>query len=119
MAEPYFEQRNPYKGIAPRCWVRLKFAAADGVFHERELLADTGCPCAVILGVGDLSLLSRAAAPGVESNFGALQGGWLELAMPDLGLSRKIVGYGSDPVLQAAQADFPDFAGLAGLPLLR
>jgi hypothetical protein len=28
-------------------------------------------------------------------------------------------GFGSDPVLQAVQVDRPDFAGLAGLPLLR
>jgi hypothetical protein len=47
-------QYNPYKGTPPRSWVRLRFAAADGSIHERELLADTGSPCAVILGQADL-----------------------------------------------------------------
>lgn len=78
-------QCNPYKGVNPRCWVRLRFAAADGSLHERELLADTGCPCAVILGQGDLSLLMRSGASAINSNFGPLSGAWLELHMPELG----------------------------------
>jgi hypothetical protein len=112
-------QRNPYKGTSPRCWVCLRFAAADDSLHERELLADTGCPCALILGQADLALLLRASAAGVDSNFGQLSGGWLELAVPELGLTNQILGFGSDHVLQAVQSDSSDFAGLAGLPLLR
>lgn len=87
--------------------------------HERELLADTGSPCTVILGAADLALLGRAAAQGAGSNFGQLTGGWLELAMPELGLTSPIRGFGSDRVLQAVRTDCPDFAGLVGLPLLR
>jgi hypothetical protein len=34
-------------------------------------------------------------------------------------LTNAILGYGSDPVFRAVQSDSPDFAGLAGLPLLR
>ena len=70
-----FVQLNPYKGNNPRCWVRLRFAATDGGLHERELLADTGCPCAVILGLTDLALLLRASAAGINTNFGGLSGG--------------------------------------------
>jgi hypothetical protein len=114
-----FVQRNPYKGTTPRCWIRLRFIAADGSLHERELVADTGSPCAVILGISDLALLSRAAAKAVNSNFGQLTGGWLELAMPELDLMNQIHGYGSDRVLHAVQSANRDFAGLAGLPLLR
>ncbi|HZN34247.1 MAG TPA: hypothetical protein VFB80_10525 [Pirellulaceae bacterium] len=112
-------QHNLYKGTTPRCWVRLRFAAADGSLHERELLADTGSPCAVVLSQTDLALLLRAAGPNTGSNFGSLTGGWLELSMPELGLTQLVLGYGSDAVWQAVQSDCPDFAGLVGLPLLR
>jgi len=117
-SNPY-RQQNPYKGASPRCWIRLRFVAADGSLHERELVADTGSPCAVILGQPDLALLLRSAAAGMNSNFGRLTGAWLELAMPELGLSTLVVGYGSDQVLQAVLRDSIDFAGVAGLPLLR
>jgi hypothetical protein len=114
-----FVQRNLYKGTTPRCWVRLRFAAADGSLYERELLADTGSPCAVIMGQADLALLLRAVAAGVNSNFGHLTGGWLELAMPELGLTNQVLGYGSDQVFQAVQSGESSFAGLVGLPVLR
>ena len=112
-------QRNPYKGASPRCWVRIRFVALDGSFHERDLLADTGSPCAVILGAAELSKLSHTSAEGIESNFGTLNGGWLSIEMPELGLSTPVLGFGSDQVLNAVQSDSPAFAGLVGLPLLR
>jgi hypothetical protein len=119
MTAASFVQCNPYKGKTPRCWVRVRFAAADGSLHERELLADTGSPCAVIVGQADLALLIRASAAAVNTNFGSLSGGWLEMDMPVLGLSNPILGCGSDAVLRTVQLDSPDFAGLVGLPLLR
>jgi hypothetical protein len=119
MAAPPFVQVNAYKGTNPRCWVRLRFAANNGSLHERDLVADTGSPCSVILGQADLTLLLRASAAGINSNFGHLTGGWLELHMPELGISNHVLGYGSDVVLQAVQHDNRDFAGLVGLPLLR
>lgn len=119
MSSTSYRQQNPYKGTSPRCWVHLRFAAVDGSLHERDLVADTGSPCAVILGQTDLALLLRSAAAGINSNFGRMTGAWLELSMPELGLSTPIVGYGSDQVLQVVQSDSTDFAGLAGLPLLR
>jgi hypothetical protein len=119
MASNPYRQQNAYKGTSPRCWVRLRFAAADGTLHERELVADIGSPCAVILGQTDLALLLRSAAAGMNSNFGHLTGAWLELSMPELGLSTQLIGYGSDRVLQAVQSDSADFAGVVGLPMLR
>ena len=112
-------QRNPYKGISPRCWVRFRFAAPDGTLHEYELLADTGSPCAVILGQAEFNKLFHASATSINSNFGTLNGGWLILEMPELGLSAQVLGYGSDHVRQTVQKDSPDFAGLVGLPVLR
>ena len=57
--------------------------------------------------------------PDVKTNFGLLQGGWLQLAMPEVGLTQTILGYDSDAVAAAAAASYADFHGLAGLPLLR
>jgi hypothetical protein len=54
-----------------------------------------------------------------QSSVGHLAGGWLELAMPDLGLTDPVLGFGSDRVLEAVRSDSSDFAGLVGLPLLR
>lgn len=113
------EQRNPYKGSPPRPWVRLRFLAPDGTTHEVECLADTGNPFAVILSEGRMTQLKYADAPDVNTNFGLLTGGWLRLAMPDLGLVQDVIGYASDAVAAAAKASSPDFEGLVGLPLLR
>jgi hypothetical protein len=111
-----FAQCNAYKGVPVRAWIRLRLVALDGAVYE---LADTGSPCAVILGTSDLSLFSRAAAKSVQSNFGQLNGGWLRLAMPELGLTTQVLGFASDQVRQAAQNSHAEFAGLVGLPLLR
>jgi hypothetical protein len=73
----------------------------------------------VILGQSDIALLLRAVASGINSNFGPLTGGWLELNMPELGLGKQIRGFGSDLVMQAVQRDSSDFSGLVGLPFLR
>jgi hypothetical protein len=66
-----------------------------------------------------MTQLKYADAPDVNTNFGLLTGGWLRLAMPDLGLVQDVIGYASDAVAAAAQASSPDFEGLVGLPLLR
>ena len=63
-----------------------------------------------------MARLKRRAAPHVNSNFGLLDGGWIRLIMPELGLDQELVGYASDTVMKAAQASNVDFAGL---PLLR
>jgi hypothetical protein len=84
-----------------------------------QLLADTGNPCAVILGEAAMKDLKRRAAPDLGSNFGALEGGWIRIVMPELRLDQEIIGYASNEVMIAAQASSPEFQGLAGLPLLR
>ena len=114
-----FEQRNPYKGSPERPWVRLRFTAIDGLTVELDLLADTGNPCAIIISPQDMLRLKAADAPDVSTNFGLLQGGWVQLAMPEFGLEQAVLGYASDAVVAAASADHPDFEGLAGLPVLR
>lgn len=113
------EQKNPYKGSPERPWIRLRLAAPDGSTVEREFLADTGNPCAFILGQQDMVRLKARDGPDMHTNFGLLQGDWLQLAMPELGLTQALLGYASDAVATAAGASHPDFKGLVGLPLLR
>ena len=113
------DQINPYKGQPSRPWIQVRFEAANGTIRELELLADTGSPSAIILSRAEKSTLNQGAAPDVNTNFGVLEGGWLRIEMPELGLSRLLVGYGSDAVATAVKSSSPDFAGLAGLPFLR
>lgn len=114
-----FEQRNPYKGSPPRPWVRIRLIDPLGKTQELELLADTGNPCALVIGQQAMAFLNHLVTYPISSNFGPLQGGWLQLQMPELGLTQQILGYGSDIVLSSTRLSHPDFEGLAGLPLLR
>jgi hypothetical protein len=113
------EQRNRYKGFPARPWVRLRLTALDGVHHELEILADTANPCALIISRPAMLMLKWGDAPDIKSNFGLLEGGWLHIHMPQLGLDLDLRGYASDAVVSGAQASSPDFQGLVGLPLLR
>ena len=113
------EQRNPYKGSPPRPCVRLRLIAPDGTAHETELVADTGNPCALIISQSLMARLKQRAAPDLQSNFGLLEGGWVRLAMPGLGLHQDVEGFASDAVVTATERSSPDFQGLAGLPFLR
>jgi hypothetical protein len=113
------EQRNPYKGTPERPWARVCLLDPGGAARELELLVDTGAPCAIILSQTDMAALRHAAAPDVTTNFGLLEGGWLHVAMADLGLDLDLVGYSSDAIVAAARASSPDFQGLVGLPFLR
>ena len=66
-----------------------------------------------------MARLKAGDAPDINTNFGAMQGGWLQLAMPELGLVQSVLGYAGDAVVSAAKASHIDFEGLIGLPLLR
>jgi hypothetical protein len=113
------EQRNAYKGSPPRPWIRLNLRAADGSVGEVQLLADTGNPCALIIGTDVMKRFRRGDAPDMGSNFGPLTGGWLQALLEDIEFDRHFVGYASDAVVSAAKASDASFGGLAGLPLLR
>jgi hypothetical protein len=91
----------------------------NGTVHEFELLADTGNPFAIVFGQAAMASLKLRTAPDVHTNFGVLQGGWLHVHMPELGLDTDVIGYSSDAVVNATQTSSADFQGLAGLPFLR
>ena len=119
MSRPVQEQRNAYKGSPERPWVRLRLVDDRAGARDVELLADTGNPCAVILGEQLMQQFRRGDGPDVQTNFGLLEGGWLYVLVPELGLGEFVLGYASDSVVVAARESCPDFEGLVGLPLLR
>jgi hypothetical protein len=97
----------------------LVLVAANGATREIEALADTGNPCALIVGARVLEQFNLGIIPGMSTNFGQLDGGWLRIQIPDIGIDQVILAYGCDAVVQAAADSHVDFAGLAGLPLLQ
>ena len=113
------EQRNPYKGTPPRPWVRLRLESYQGAPYEIDLVADTGSPFPIIVSEASRLLLKRQEANELETNFGHLRGAWFQLDTPELGLTQRVEGYGSDVVATTVRASSPDFGGLIGLPLLR
>jgi hypothetical protein len=114
-----FEQRNPYRGSPPRPWIQLRFTGIDGTIEELDLLADTGNPCALIISQAKMAVFKQRDALNANSNFGLLEGGWIHLQMPELGLVQDVLGYSCDAVVTATKTSSPGFEGLAGLPLLR
>lgn len=119
MIVPVREQRNAYKGLPLRACVRLHLVAKGGAAHELEFLADTGNPFSVIIGAGRMRQFKRRKGPAVNTNFGMLTGGWVQVTIPELGFERRILAYASDQVVTTAKASCSDFEGLVGLPLLR
>ena len=66
-----------------------------------------------------MAMVKLRGAPDANTNFGVLEGGWVHLQMPELGLDTDVIGYASDAVVSASQMNNQDFEGLAGLPFLR
>ncbi|MGD0899607.1 MAG: hypothetical protein ABR915_17390 [Thermoguttaceae bacterium] len=113
------EQRNVYRGEPARAWLRLELVSANGRVRELDLLADTGNPCAIIVDTATLQSLRWRASIRSDSNFGPLEGGWVRIAIPELGFDVKTLGYANDSVVDVVKRSDPGFGGLVGLPLLR
>ena len=113
------EQRNSYKGIDPRGWVRIKLVASDGSRARLELIADTGCPFDLIVDVATVTRFTDSAMTKLGSTYGTLLGGWVDTFVRELGLNARVLAYGNDSLVQEAKLDSNDFAGLIGLPFLR
>jgi hypothetical protein len=113
------EQRNPYKGAPLRAWIRLQLVDRHGMSRELEMMADTGSPCAIIVSLSIMQQFKLRRAKDLFSNFGDLQGGWLRVVIPEVGLNQRVIGYASDTAVEAAERSDLEFAGLVGLPLLR
>jgi hypothetical protein len=113
------EQRNPYKGTPARPWIRLVLVGADGQKHVLQALADTGNPCALVVSSAVLDAFNLGRIPGMDTNFGHFDGGWLRVQVPEIGFDEDILAYSCEEVAEAVRASHEDFGGLAGLPLLK
>ena len=111
------EQRNPYRG--PRPWLRLGFKAPDGSVHRLDLVVDTGSPAGLIIRPDWMTILTHRVLQTRPSNFGPLDGGWLRLYAPELGVVEFVIGYGNANVAATAARSHTDFVGVIGLPLLQ
>ena len=54
-----------------------------------------------------------------DSNFGLVRGGWLRLAIPEIGFDAQFVGHANDKVVEIVKRSDRRFDGLIGLPFLR
>jgi hypothetical protein len=113
------EQINAYKGTPQRPWIRVRLVAANNVRQDVELLADTGNPCAMIIGSDLMSRFKLSEGPNLTTNFGDMSGGWVRVVIDELDFDARVLGYASKTVVDAARRSTPEFDGLAGLPLLR
>ena len=114
------EQRNPYKGQSSRAFLRLDFRAPDASRRTLELLVDTGSAEGVMVSRDVYhQLVFAPLRPVVFPSWGFTFRGWFRLAMPSLGLTEWVEGYGNDLIATAAADEHPDFQGLVGLPILR
>lgn len=119
MPDPLSEQRNVYKGEPARAWLRLRLISPSDRVQELEFLVDTGNPCAIIIDTPTMQFLRWRGSMLTESNFGPLEGGWLRIAVPELALDVKTLGFANNSVVRIVQRSHPGFAGLVGLPFLR
>lgn len=119
MPETPSEQRNVYRGMPARAWLRLQLISANGRVRELEFLVDTGNPCAIIIDTATMDSLRWRESVRTDSNFGSLEGGWLRIVIPELGFDIKTLGYANDPIVNVVRRSDAEFGGLVGLPLLR
>jgi hypothetical protein len=112
-------QRNYYKGNPLRAWIHVHLIDKGGNTLEVDLIADSGNPYSLIVGEVELTSLSHRKGSSATTNFGILTGGWIRIAIPDIGYDALVRGYGSNLIRDAARQSHPDFQGVVGLPLLR
>src|SRR5229473_666619 len=93
---PTLLQRNPYRGTPKRAFIRARLRDTRGMERDLELLADTGNPCAVIIGRNDTPFMAPIPGYSVWSNFGALTAGWLQVVIPEIGFDQQVLGYASN-----------------------
>lgn len=113
------EQRNAYLGVPPRPAVHVGLTTLAGNRLDVTLLADTGNPFSIVVSHAVMRRLKRRSATDVETNFGVLEGAWLQLTMPEFALDGEVLAYASDSVADSTKMSDAMFEGLAGLPFLR
>ena len=112
-------QQNRYVGRTLRPWLEVPFRNTAGRVHKLKLIADTGCPQAIILAPEWFDSLVTSRFASIRTNFGVMDGGWLQIFHPDSGFVELVRGYSNGSAAGFASASHPDFAGIVGLPILR
>jgi hypothetical protein len=113
------EQRNPYKGIPLRAWLRLQLVARGGTARELDLMVDSGNPLPLIISSADFQLFARRPTSTANTNYGRLSGAWVRVLIPAVGFDDRVLGFSSDAVVASSKSSSQDFEGMAGLPFLR
>ena len=106
------ELRTSLKGRSERPWLRLGFEDLNGNCEEFDLVADTGCPMAIVLRPNVFDRFQRFQASPEHTSFGFLQTGWFRLTVPSLRLVRSVHCYRSQT---AADIVTPPNSGSATL----
>ncbi len=112
-------QSNHYIGRTPRPWLDVPFRNDAGLIHRLKLIADTGCPQGIILAPEWFDSLVTSRFASIRTNFGDMDGGWLQVFDPQSGFVELVRGYSSGKAARYAAASHIDFAGIVGLPILR
>lgn len=113
------EERFTYKGSPPRSWFQITLQALDGTIEPLDVLADTGSPFFLIVSEDTMGRFKMNDGPAINTNFGPMKAGWLQVSIPLVREQLFVEGYSSEAVVGAAKQSSSDFEGLAGLPLLR
>ncbi|MBW3543381.1 MAG: hypothetical protein KY476_24265 [Planctomycetes bacterium] len=112
-------QRNPYKGRPERPWIRVRILHPARPPLDIDLIADTGSPCALIVDPLILRSYKLKDGPRANSNLGTLDGGVLHVAIPELVFEATLPSFGGSNAVETARRSSSEFAGIAGLTLLR
>lgn len=89
-------QKNRYLGRTPRPWLAVPFRNTEGVVHTVKLIADTGCPQGIILAPEWFDTLVTTRFASIRTNFGVMDGGWLQVFDPGSGFVELVRGYSSE-----------------------
>jgi hypothetical protein len=119
MIAPVPPPPSGYRGRPLRPWVRVSLVSPVDDVAAVDLIADTGCPCSLVIDRELMDRMRHAAAFDMSSNFVPLAGGWLRIMIPELEFDEMVIGYGSDSVSESARRSDAQLTGLVGLSLLR
>ena len=119
MPEAHEEQRNIYRGEPARAGCESVYRPCRPAADSSTCSFDTGNPYEVIIDAATMRSMQWHTADRSESNFGIAEGGWLQIAIPEIGFDSFIVGYANDKIAAIVKRSDRDFDGLIGLPFLR
>lgn len=113
------EVRNAYDGQPARPWVLVQLAGRRGRRIRVKAVVDTGSPFCLVTSQSIFERCRLGTGPPAITNFGVLEAAWVDISVPGLQFTNRLLTYGSDDVARAVKRSSRDFSALIGLPLLR